>query len=151
MLSIVIITLLTLTSYFGGGGDVARSGNAAIENEVMQVIAKQRELALHKDVAGMREVLADDYLSTNAYGQIRTKQETVAVYEHGEIVYTGLEVSEMRILVLSPTSAVANFKVTTMEKNKGVDESGYFRVTRVFAKRQGRWQVVVNHSTSLAV
>jgi hypothetical protein len=150
MSSFVIISLM-LFSYFGGGSDVNRSANAAIENEVMQVIDKQRELALHKDVPGMRQVLADDYLSTNAYGQVRTKQETVDVYEHGEIVYTALAVSEMRILVLSPTSAVANFKVTTVEHNKGIDESGYFRVTRVFAKRQGRWQVVVNHSTSLAV
>ena len=121
-----------------------------VEEEIEEVLYKQRDLALKKDVAAMREILADEYLSTNAYGDVRDKAETLKNYEKDKLVYQALELTEMRILVLNATAAVANFLVTTREFNseKNRDDSGYFRVTRVLAKRQGRWQVVVNHSTS---
>src|SRR5262245_34114540 len=151
MLKIYFAIGIVIVACVAGVADLrVKSLNATIEKEINDVVAKQRELALKKDVALLRQILADDYLSTNAYGQVRMKDETVRLYEEQAIVYEALEVSEMRILILSPTSAVANFKVSTKEMNKGQDESGAFRVTRVFAKRQGRWQVVVNHSTSLA-
>lgn len=123
-----------------------------VEQEIEQVLYKQRDLALKKDVAAMRDILADDYLSTNAYGDVRDKEETLRSYEHNNLVYQALGLTEVRILVLNPTAAVANFLVTTREYNseKKRDDSGYFRVTRVLAKRQGRWQVVVNHSTSMS-
>ena len=126
------------------------STNVTVEEEIEQVLNTQRNLALKKDVATMKEILADEYLSTNAYGDVRNKVETVRNYERDKLTYQALELSEVRILVLNPTAAVANFLVTTREFNaeKNRDDSGYFRVTRVLTKRNGRWQVVVNHSTS---
>lgn len=148
----LFITFVVLVSISGVVATQVRPTTASrtLEDEIEDVLNKQRELALKKNIPAMRAILADDYLSTNAYGDIRDKEETLRSYERDKLVYQALELTEMRILVLSPTAAVANFLVTTREFNseKNRDDSGYFRVTRVLAKRKGHWQVVVNHSTS---
>ena len=146
----LVFSLLVVSCSLALGQKSIKSAPPRVEQEIEKILNTQRDLALKKDVALMKEILADDYLSTNAYGDVRDKAETIRNYEKDKLTYQALELSEVRILVLSPTAAVANFLVTTREYNaeKNRDDSGYFRVTRVLAKRNGRWQVVVNHSTS---
>jgi uncharacterized protein (TIGR02246 family) len=151
-------SFLLLTALFLGSSVLVRAQTTvstkspgSVENEIEQVVASQREAALKNDIVMMTDILADDYISTNADGDVRNKQQTVDFYKKGDLQYEALEISDIYIRVLGPSSAVAVFKVTTRERYKGQDRSGQFRVTRVYAKRSGKWQVVVNHSTSLTM
>src|SRR5262245_34598258 len=128
---------------------VAAKPTYAVTKAVEQVIEEQKIAAIKNDLEKMRQLLADDYISTNASGETRTKEQTLAFYKQSSLKYENIIISDMNLRILSPVSAVANFKVTTKEKYNGEDTSGQFRVTRVFVRRGNRWVVIANHSTSL--
>ncbi len=117
--------------------------------EIEQVIEDQRKAALQNDVSKIEQLLSSDYISTNANGEVRNKEQTIAFYKLGELKYNTIVISDVYIRILSPEAAVANFKITTKEFYKGENTSGQFRVTRVFVKEKKQWTIIANHSTSL--
>ena len=127
---------------------ISKANKQKLELEIEQVVEEQRQAALKNDTVKLEAIIAEDYLSTNANGEMRNKKQTVEFYKRNELEYKALEVSDMTIIILGPTAAFANFQVSTNEYYKGKDRSGQFRVTRVFVKRAGRWLVIANHSTS---
>jgi len=101
-----------------------------------------------KDVATLRDLLADDLIYTHSSARLDTKQSLIGNMESGATVYTSVEPSDVKAQDLGDTV------VLTGSCRIGVTAGGRpnsfgVRFTDVYANRGGRWQMVAWQSTRL--
>jgi ketosteroid isomerase-like protein len=122
---------------------VANNGEMIID------LDKKRMLAMAtKDIAALDALLADDLVYTHSTARLDTKQSLIANMESGATVYSAIEPSEVRALDLGDAvilTGVARIKVSS----NGKDLDFRVRFTDAYAKRSGRWQMVVWQSSRL--
>lgn len=127
-----------------------RSGFDTSEQEIMrQVIDMERQMKealLHRDAEFSSRTLADDYVAITPLGQVTTKQETIAARRSGQLRYESFDVSDMVVRVYGDT-AVVTARADVKGHQLGEDFSGPYRYTRVWVRRNGRWQTVSYQAT----
>jgi ketosteroid isomerase-like protein len=122
---------------------MADNGQAIIDLD-----RKRMQAMGEKDVAFLREVLGDDLIYTHSSARLDTKASLIGNMESGSTVYQSVVPSEVKAQDLGDSvvlTGIARIKVHSGGKpmDFGV------RFTDVYAKRGGRWQMVVWHSTKL--
>mgnify|MGYP003288171331 CR=1 FL=1 len=130
---------------------------AAIQAEVLNVERDWFRAGETYDVEAIRRIVADDAVLVYPDGTPGTKADEVRIAETKAI--TGrLEMIDPKVTVLSADSAFitgrssikdGKYKEPTMAK--AIDISGEYRFLDVYARRNGRWQVVASQATKVAV
>ena len=101
-----------------------------------------------KDLAALDALLADDLIYTHSSARVDSKQSLIANMKSGATVYSSIEPSDVKAHDLGDTvvlTGVAWVKVVS----QGKDLDFGVRFTDAYAKRGGRWQMVVWHSSRL--
>jgi hypothetical protein len=83
-----------------------------------------------------------------SYLVVRTKAEMVSAYDSGKLKYESVKFDEIKVHPYGET-AVVTARSTAKGQDNGKDFSGQYRYTRVYVKRQGRWQLVATQSTRI--
>jgi ketosteroid isomerase-like protein len=130
---------------------------AAIQAEVLNVERDWFRAGETYDVEAIRRIVADDAVLVYPDGTPGTKADEVRIAETKAI--TGRwEMIDPKVTVLSADSAFitgrssikdGKYKEPTMAK--AIDISGEYRFLDVYARRNGRWQVVASQATKVAV
>jgi len=122
---------------------VASNAEAVID------LDKKRMLAMAtKDIATLDALLADDLVYTHSSARLDTKQSLIANMKSGATVYSAVEPSQVLAQDVGDAvilTGVARIKVSS----NGNDLDFRVRFTDAYAKRSGRWQMVVWQSTRL--
>jgi ketosteroid isomerase-like protein len=122
---------------------MADNGQAIID------LDKKRMYAMaEKDFATLNAVLADDLIYTHSSARLDTKASLIGNMQSGSTVYTSVEPSEVKAQDLGDAvvlTGVAQIKVVSQGKPNAFG----VRFTDVYAKRNGRWQMVTWQSTRL--
>ena len=95
------------------------------------------------------DLLADDYINTDAYGMVRHKAQVIADVQSGNSSFEAIDLDDINVSLYGD-AAVLTAKRTVRGKTASRDPSGQFRQIRVYAKRQGRWQAVMLQITRIA-
>jgi len=129
----------------------------AIQAEVLNVERDWFRAGETYDVEAIRRIVADDAVLVYPDGTPGTKADEVRIAETKAI--TGRwEMIDPKVTVLSADSAFitgrssikdGKYKEPTMAK--AIDISGEYRFLDVYARRNGRWQVVASQATKVAV
>ena len=93
-------------------------------------------------------VLADDLIYTHSSARLDTKQSLIGNMQSGATVYTSVEPSEVKAQDLGDAvvlTGIAQIKVVS----NGTPNAFGVRFTDIYAKRNGRWQMVTWQSTRL--
>ena len=110
---------------------------------------KKRMYAMaEKDFSTLNAVLADDLIYTHSSARLDTKASLIGNMQSGSTVYTSVEPSEVKAQDLGDAvvlTGVAQIKVVSQGKPNAFG----VRFTDVYAKRNGRWQMVTWQSTRL--
>jgi uncharacterized protein (TIGR02246 family) len=112
---------------------------ARLEEEWMQAWVR-------KDLGTCERLLADDFLLTSARGVLMPKADWIANATwtfHCE----RFQWEDIRVRLLGEDVAVVHGRSVQNASVGGQDWSGVFLTTDVWAKRDGRWQVVARHGT----
>ena len=122
---------------------MAGNGQAVVDldKKRMQAMAK-------KDVGTLETVLADDLVYTHSSARLDTKRSLIDAMVSGATVYTGVEPSDVKAQDLGDTvvlTGIAQIKVVS----NGTPNAFGVRFTDVYARRNGRWQMVTWQSTRL--
>ena len=130
---------------------------AAIQAEVLNVERDWVRAGETYDVEAIRRIVADDAVLVYPDGTPGTKADEVRIAETKAI--TGRwEMIDPKVTVLSADSAFitgrssikdGKYKEPTMAK--AIDIRGEYRFLDVYARRNGRWQVVASQATKVAV
>ena len=101
-----------------------------------------------KDIATLNAVLGDDLVYTHSSARLDTKQSLIGAMQSGATVYTSVVPSDVKAKDLGDTvvlTGIAQIKVVS----NGASNAFGVRFTDVYAKREGRWQMVAWQSTKL--
>lgn len=120
------------------------------EREVRDMEAQWRQAWLAADAAALDRIQADDYVAIPNIGTISTKAEIMADVRRGVFRYSRMEHSEITVRLYGITGVVVGRTVNEGRRGDR-DVSGDFRYTRVYVKRNGRWQAVLAQYTRISL
>jgi ketosteroid isomerase-like protein len=115
---------------------------------VIDLDKKRMQAMAAKDIATLESILADDLVYTHSSARLDTKQSLIVGMTSGSTVYTSVEPSDVKAQDFGDTvvlTGVCQIKVTA----NGTPNAFGVRFTDVYARRNGRWQMVTWQSTRL--
>jgi uncharacterized protein (TIGR02246 family) len=101
------------------------------------------------DVEAYARLLADDYLCTGQDGDVITKAQDLAVFKSHENTIRSAIADDFRVRVYGD-AAVVTFRLTYKIQAEGKESTGQERFTDTWVKRDGRWQCVATHYSTIA-
>ena len=100
------------------------------------------------DAAALDRLYAEDFIGIGPSGTVRTKAQVIADFTSGNLRFQSITTDEVQWRVYGDT-AVETGLSTMNGQDKGKTVPRDNRFTRVWVKRQGRWQLVANHYSLL--
>ncbi|MBX7170845.1 MAG: nuclear transport factor 2 family protein [Pyrinomonadaceae bacterium] len=122
--------------------------NKSDEKAVKQVIDLFTDGFAHNDIDKLESILAEDYFFSNPGGIVLSREQRLNDQRTGDVVYDSFAIDELKIYFYEKT-ALANFRTIVKGRNRGKDIAGNYRVTLVLVKKNGKWQIVAQHSTGI--
>jgi ketosteroid isomerase-like protein len=115
---------------------------------IIELDKKRMNAMAQKDVATLNELIADDLIYTHSSARQDTKQSLIDAMVNGKTVYTAVVPSDVKAQDCG--DAVVLTGVARISVNSGGNAMNFgVRFTDVYAKKAGRWQMVVWQSTKL--
>ena len=115
---------------------------------VIDLDRKRMQAMATKDVATLESLIADDLIYTHSSARLDTKQSLIGNMESGATVYNAVEPSDVKAQDLGDTVVLTGIAQIKVRANGNPLAFGV-RFTDVYAKRDGRWQMVTWQSTRL--
>ena len=100
------------------------------------------------DLSAFDRIFADDFIYTVNDGTLYDKAGFIALGEQDPIDYDSVRIETMETRWYGSTAVVTGSGPSYWTEN-GVVQSDNGQFTNVFVERNGRWQVVVGHSSPL--
>ena len=150
MRSSVCATVVLVLGLFDPGIDMPRAqARPPDEGEVRRVQNDLIDAYLHNDVAALERILADEFTFTDDRGTVHNKRQVVDSFKSGDRRITSYKLEDSKVRVYENV-AVMTYRYRSKETYKGRDDSGDYRITRIFVRKNGRWQIVTGHETKIA-
>jgi len=122
---------------------------AEVEREVLQADEARVEALLANDFAALEQLLADDLTYVHSNGMLDTKESYIGGLRSGRSRYLTMDMSDVQVRSLGDT-ALINAKFNARVKVGDHEVNPQPRVLIVYAKRDGRWQMIAWQSTAIA-
>ncbi len=124
-------------------------GDAASDERELTQLVKDLNAALVKaDIAFLERVLAQDYVHYRPHGDVENRAQYLQDRKDGRVDFESLEADDIKVRFYGDTAIV-----TYRSRAKGKDQYGAIdeqrRWTRVFVRRNGRWQLVHSQGTTI--
>src|SRR6476660_10170350 len=110
---------------------------------------RKRMLAMaEQDIATLNAVLSDDLVYTHSSARLDTKKSLIGNMQSGGTVYTSVEPADVKAQELGDAVVLTGIAQIKVVSNGNPNAFGV-RFTDVYAKRDGRWQMVTWQSTRI--
>ena len=123
-------------------------GAPSVQDQIKKMEKDRAAAVVKADVATLEGLTSDDYILINANGQVSNKAETMSMIKTGKIKLTSNEVSDMTVRVYGDTAVVTG-KSTAKGSINGIELKGPVMFTRVYVKKNGKWQSVAFQQTPI--
>lgn len=125
-----------------------QSAARTAEQEVRQVEDQRADAYVRGDPAILERVIADDCTYVHANGKVETKAEVIAGFKKKDRDYQSIERDEVLVRVFGGAGVVTG-RNTIKAIYQGKEYVVQNRFVRVYAKRDGRWQLVAHQATNM--
>jgi ketosteroid isomerase-like protein len=115
--------------------------NEHTQQEVVQLAGAWANAELHGDTASLESTLADDFIGIGPLGFMLTKQEWLARHAAGDLKYESFSLDELKVRVYNNDAAILTARQAQQATYRGNNIPGQFRITLVFIRQQGQWQL----------
>ena len=147
----LIIAVLVLTAAsiaLGQKQNARRDQRRSIEQVIRQLDHERIQAQIDADRVALDRIYADDFIGIGPSGTVRTKPQVLADFTSHDLKFQSITTDEVRIRVYGNT-VVETGRSTMVGQDKGRVVPRDNRFTRVWVRRQGRWQIVANHYSLL--
>jgi ketosteroid isomerase-like protein len=125
---------------------IATAENRDTAKELIAAEQSFNNALLRADWRTIDQLYADDLVFTNADGSVTHKSDTVASIRSDDLKFESIEMSDVRVQDFGDVGVVTG-KLVEKGRYKTTDLGGSYRFTDVWAKRNGRWQLVAGQET----
>ena len=129
---------------------------AAIEAELIRIEREWANAGKTHNAEAVKGFLADNAVIIYPDGTTATKAEEIRTIETGAISADSFEMLEPKVTVIDADSAfitgrsvIKNGKITLPNQKKPIDITGEYRFLDVYAKRDGKWQVLASQAVKI--
>ena len=129
---------------------------AAIEAEIMKLEREWADANKTHNSEAVKRILADNAVIVYPDGSTGTKDDEVKTIESGSITAESYEIVDPKVMVIDADSAfitgrgvIKSGKNVVPGQKKPIDISGEYRFLDVYAKRDGKWQVIASQTTKI--
>jgi len=122
-----------------------------IEHEILKLEEELRQAEMQVEAEALERFYADDIMVTAPVGIVVDKplvQEEIR--RAGSARIEVFDKDDIKVRAYGDT-AVTSYRLTVKGQNEGIEISQQFRVTDVWLRREGRWQVVSRHTALMAL
>ena len=126
----------------------SRHHNHQAEAEILRIQDTLIEAYINRDVATLDRILADEYtfINDDAGGVANKKQILESFKSGGDRQITSYKRQDDKVRFYGDV-AVLTYRYQSTETYQARQNGGDFRVIRIFAKNNGRWQAVGGQET----
>ena len=134
---------------------VAAAAGAQITNrnelrgEVLEALDALNSATLRGDSAALDRLYADDYVFVTYRGTIENKQHQIELLKSGTMKFTERTASEINVRVFGDDMAIVVYRRRQQATVGGASRPSDVRVTNVWSKTQGRWQLLSGQVTPI--
>ena len=132
-----------------GNGNIQRDSAKEDAQEVSDLLDQYNDALIKTDAAALERIWADDLSFVNPRGELLTKKERIENIKSGATAVKTADVSDKQVRMYGKT-AVATLVVKISGQYSGKEGDGLFRVTTVWAKPKGTWQMVAVQMTPIS-
>ncbi len=130
-------------------GDPAPGDATSATMAVILALEERLDAAMRAgNVEALDELLAEDLMFTGNHGQRVSKANDLALHRRRDLVFEQLRASDRTVRLLADAAVVA-VRLDLAGRQGGRRFEGAFRFTRVWARREGRWQLVAAHGSRI--
>ena len=126
-----------------------KSTAASAEGELKKLETARAAAVVKADTTTIEAQTADDYVLINADGQVMGKKQTLDAIKTGQIKITSNELSDLKVRVYGNVGVVTG-KSDAKGMISGTEVNGPVMFTRVYVKKNGRWQSVAFQQTRVS-
>ena len=145
---VVIAAALGVATLAAAHAGAQGMGASSVADQIKKMEKDRAAAVVKADVATLEGLTSDDYILINANGQVSNKAETMNNIKTGVIKLTSNEVSDMTVRVYGDTAVVTG-KSTAKGTIGGIALKGPVMFTRVYVKKNGKWQSVAFQQTPI--
>ena len=121
---------------------------AQVEDSVKAVEMNRRQALLAADTAALSRMLAPDFIEISRLGTVRTRADNIRDIASGALHLTSVTYDSLTVRVYGDVAVLTGIADNTGTM-RGFPFSGKIRYTRVFVRRDGRWQAVLMQQTMM--
>jgi len=114
------------------------------EEEIRQLDNAAREAFLRGDIATLQRLLSDEFVVTNPFNRVLTKQQVLEALASGRIGHSAYE-REIEILRLHGDTTVVMGREVVVDEG----QTKHRRYTDIWLKREERWQMIARHANTI--
>ena len=146
----LLVLLITLTSLsFAYGQERTETSAGRDELWIRDLERRLGDAITRMDRAEVSRLLADDFITTGSNSEIGDKAQTLKTLGPYPDIKVSFEIDDINVRLYEGTTAIVTgrdiLKFETRERTVKVE----YRYTRIYIKREGRWQLVAQHVTQI--
>src|ERR1041384_6191734 len=148
MLTIAAIVVALGPVALGQTKSARRTQTQSVMERIRRLDQERIQAQIHADAAALDRLYADDFIGIGPSGTVRTKPQVLSDFTSGDLKFQSITTDGVQVRVYGNT-AVETGRSTMIGQDKGKVVPRDNRFTRVWVRRQGRWQLVANHYSIL--
>jgi ketosteroid isomerase-like protein len=124
------------------------AAQATTEDSVRAAEQARAQALLKADTVALSRLVADEFVEISRLGQIRTRADNIRDIASGDLKLTAVKYDSLVVRIYGEVAVLRGIADNT-GTFRGFPFSGKIRYTRVFVRRDGRWQAVAMQQTVL--
>ena len=124
------------------------TAQAQVEDSVKAVEMGRRDALLAADTVALSKMLAPDFMEISRLGTVRTRADNIRDIASGALHLTSIKYDSLSVRVYGDVAVLTGIADNTGTM-RGFPFAGRVRYTRVFVRREGRWQAVLMQQTPM--
>jgi len=124
------------------------TGQGVAEDSVRAAEYARKQALLTADTILLSRLTASDFYEVNRFGQLRTRASNMLEIATQTLKLTRVSYDSLSVHIYGDVAILTGIANNTGEY-RGIPFAGRIRYTRIFTRRDGRWQAVVMQHTPM--
>jgi len=127
---------------------MSATASAQVEDSVRALEASRREALLAGDTVALSRLLAPDFMEISRLGTVRTRVDNIRDLASGTLHLTSIKYDSLNVRIYGDVAVLTGIADNTGTM-RGFPFAGKIRYTRIFVRKDGRWQAVLMQQTPM--
>ena len=130
------------------GGAAAAQAPTTPEDSVRAAETSRAQALLHADTVALSRLVAAEFVEVSRLGTLRSRADNIRDIASGDLRLTSIKYDSLTVQIYGSVAVLRGIADNTGAFH-GFPFAGRIRYTRIFVRRDGRWQAVAMQQTPM--